>query len=414
MGTIAGVIQYRGKLGNTVGMKGQNGKHFLRLQSDNIKNPRSEAQNIQRMILSTVAAGISPLTNVLRTSVEGKQAGAQTLAYLRGQWMRMLRTSDILQGNGYSYLKKGEQHMAPNPYMISKGRLVAPRVEVLSADDMSAVIYNGVDLDEGIEGLSFSEIFPNIRLGDQLTFIAVADRGTGNVAYCRVAFKTNDVPAFDNGRINPAAIDETKAEGDWENLIFSTAFVGGQTRVGVTIPAELFPGYEFDYLAAFGLIVSNLESNQRSTSYLAVAQDVAQFPWSAAEAAPTYGNLSTSIDTASDVYLNNSTTPVPARYANVTITGVENDDATISENGTTADGLPRYALVGAGGTQAYINLSSAVPAMFRSLSNPECAEFGQGLSDTQICVMIRNNGTTNLLIAGRAVAEIQVTANSEG
>lgn len=308
MAKIDGVIQFTGKLGEVVGQKGQSGRNYLRVRRREIKNPRSDKQSIQRMILATVGASIAYLAEVLRTSVEGKQAGAQTLAYLRSLWMRQLRTDDILEGNGFNYLSKGENRFAANPYVLSKGQLGSYSVTEIATN---ASTFKIAGMPANFNGaMTASQLFPNVALGDQITIIAVGDvtDGSSDIAYCRFAFKNDNVPALvdssDDGRyiLNPAAIDLTKVAGAYDQLVF----LGADGVIATTDDDRVFLAAD---LCAAGIIVSNLENNRRSNSSLYVLPSY-RGTWNAATVAyPTYGEEGVGIDMASDVYLNNSTTP---------------------------------------------------------------------------------------------------------
>lgn len=296
MAKIDGVIQFTGKLGQVVGMKGRNGRNFMRQRTQEIKNPRSQAQCIQRMILATVGASIAYLKAICNNSVEGKSNGADTLAYLRGEWMRMLRTSDILT-SGKSFLKKGNNYFAVNPYLLSKGTLESPKVTIDTSN--SAMIVEGMSNDAAVTP---SLLFPNIRLGDQITFVGVFfndEAGYPELKYCRFAFKTDAVPAVvdEDGswKLNPEAIDLNKAEGDWRSLAF--IFTERQIVTDQISPYDLIAG---------ALIVSNEIEKKRSTTYLTLASGITPF-YSAEEAWPTYSGVGTRVDVPSEVYLNNST-----------------------------------------------------------------------------------------------------------
>lgn len=304
MGKLTGIIQYSGKLSNSVGMRGQDGRNYIRIRRTEIKNPKSDAQCIQRMILATVAKSIAFLSVVLSSSVEGKANGAETLAYLRGQWMRMLRISEILYGdNRYEYLKKGADTFSLNPYLLSKGSIVAPVINVNSS-------YIGVDgMPTPDATLTASQLLSDIAVGNQITLIAVYnDAGASiegvnprRVKYCRFAFKDDTIPALvdlDDFYLNPSAIDLVKAEGDWELLKFSSGNPYGQFDVTDFIGSH-------NTLVGAALLVSNIENKQRSTSYLVLSSSVTK-QWSAAEAYQTYGDQATPIDMVNNEYLNNS------------------------------------------------------------------------------------------------------------
>ena len=307
MAKIDGVIQFSGKLGQVVGMKGRNGRNFMRQRTDAVKNPRSLGQNIQRMILATVGQSIGFLKEICSNSVEGKVNGNDTLSYLRSQWMRMLRVSDI-DNSPYSYAKKGSGFFVENPYMLSKGTILAPDISCI-ADEQTLGCSEINNL-----ATKASELFPSIAVGDQVTIVAVSyndneyEQGMGVpkiVKYCRFAFKDDTTaPLIEDSAqnlvINPAAIDLKKAAGDWQKL----QFTAGKINLAAFI--------DFKSLIACALLVSNIENKKRSTSYLTLDEDYDNTQWPAVDAYPTFGNLGTPIDVPSEVYLNNSTVPTSA------------------------------------------------------------------------------------------------------
>lgn len=303
-----GSIQFKGKIGETVGFTGMRGQAFLRKTNATVKNPRTTGQNVQRMILATVGTSIGHLSEVLNSSVQGKSRGAETLAYLRGEWMRQLRVQNIFDAsNKLRYAVKGYSGFTPNPYILSKGTLYGPATTMaqqylaLGSDDLKAP-----DAQK-----TFTQLFPTIALGDQITLIACyKESGAApyfneqpiSCAYLRFAFKDDSKPALimnddQTMRLNPEVIDLSKAAGAWRSVIVRNDGTG----VGAFDMTRISRGT----IVAGALLVSNLEGNKRSTSYLAVDPNAGLY-WSAEVAEPTFGNNSTPLDFASDIYLNNS------------------------------------------------------------------------------------------------------------
>lgn len=313
MGKLSGVIQFTGRLGQVVGYKGRSSRRYVRARVDEVKNPRSEAQNIQRMILATAAVGVSKLKAILSNSFEGKSYGAESLAYARQLWMRQLRVSDILSDdNTLNYIKKGEQRFAINPYQVSRGSLSAPAISFVEGEETIFGVKGSVSM--MLTGGTASQCFPNVQVGRQWTIIAVADKGVPQAAYCRFAFKDNTTAAFIEVegvgyRLNPDAIDLTKAEGNWGMLIFSEDAVGGADVITIDASGMLLAegNDDQDMTAAAALIISDKEGGLRSTSYLVVNAGYVGPLYSASVAAPTFGNVTTEVNVSSDVYLNNST-----------------------------------------------------------------------------------------------------------
>lgn len=299
-------IRFKGKLGENVGFTGANGQAFIRVAKDSVKNPRTTGQNISRMILATVATSIGFLSEILNNSVQNKQRGAETLAYLRGEWMRSLRVADIFgASNKNNYALKGYNGFTPNRYLLSKGSLYAPSVEM--ADGWMNLPVTELATPTAV--LTANQLFPNIAVGDQITLI-FCYRDTNapqfggmypiRCEYLRFAFKDDITPALiavDGGfKLNSAAVAINKAEGRWKSVIF---------RAETASVSAIVLGEE--QAVAGAILVSNIEGGKRSTSYMSVDDSVEGIMWPAVDAEPTYGNQSVDYDFASEIYLNNST-----------------------------------------------------------------------------------------------------------
>lgn len=303
-----GILRFKGRLGQSIGLS--NGT--VRAEGKTPSNPKSTAQCIQRMICATAAQAMSKLQIVCSNSVQGKKRGNETMSYLRGEWMRMLRVSDIFgAANNYGYVKKGSQLLALNPYMISRGSLTPISAEVDGDYEAKIHIPNRGPATASVVA---TELFPTVELGNQITFLIIKQNPLMTiegefpyvVSVCRFAFKDNSVPALieDSGvlYLNPDAIDLTKASGAWKDLVFEDEQL-------VDVSSAAFIGAR---LGAAAVIQSNINNNQRSTEFLSVASDAVMYPFPAVAAVDTYGANGTPIDTESEVYLNNSTLPTAA------------------------------------------------------------------------------------------------------
>ena len=302
MAKQVGIYQYSGKLNDAVGFTGRGGRNFIRVKKDKVKNPRSAGQSIQRMILATVGVAISYFSEVLNNAVEGKSNGSETLSYLRKTWLNMLRTANAGQADStYGYLPKGKKQFIPNRYMMSQGRLIAP---LFTIDD--GVITLNADVTGTITEITASQAFPVVEVGNQITILTASmDDWDGQSfgAYCRFACKDDTTPVFveSNGKyvLNPAALDLNKAAGPWQNLEF--AISGGHLTIDVK-------NLQSEFSLGAAIIVSNVENKQRSTSYFIKDAEIAcpDAETNGAAVYPTYQNGGTTIDVASEVYLNNS------------------------------------------------------------------------------------------------------------
>ena len=299
-----------GKLGDVVAYN-YNGKQAARVRRRTFANPKSAKQAIQRAIAASVAKFVSAFAPVLNNSLQSEQTKVKTLAKIRGMNMNFLRQL-AAAGNG-TYCPKGAMFVAPNDYTISRGSLRG--IEPLRSDsallEMRRTIsglFNATDIVVNATNTA-SQAFPGIAVGDQITIIATSHSSIADgsqIAMCRFAFKDDTTPAFlateDEGEflLNPAAIDLTKADGKYDELVFDTGTLDSSAVSRIHV-GNLLGGVVF--LDNFGLIVSREQNKLRSNARMV---SVADPEYSLAEVYPTYMDGGTAIDMPSENYLDNN------------------------------------------------------------------------------------------------------------
>lgn len=319
-----GIIRFSGKLGETVGRKANyKGTETIGKRAASVRNPKSTLQAIQRMIMSTVAVSIGGFAEVLSNSVEGKRNGAETINYLRGEWMNMLRVAGMLSpSNTYRYTKKGDSLYISNPYLVSKGSLNPVHCNIVDETLLEVPEMNAA---ADAATATASQLFPSIELGHQITILFADYEGTEyqehtGCHYLRFAFKDDTVPALVSGKLNPAAIDTNKAEGAWRVIEFDVA---AQT-------IDLATAMPYEFLQGAAIIVSCKEDGRRSSARMSMPLSSSGTGYSASEAYESFMANGVEIDAASDIYLNNNVqNPVlesePEPYPRtITINGASN------------------------------------------------------------------------------------------
>ena len=127
-----------GKVGNTVARKGPNGGTVLAQYQPKVKNPQTNAQMAQRIILATVAQAIPLLSPIVDHSFEGFAVGAKSKNEFRRLNMRLLRkyaandfadTPSAVDATCFM-TTKGIKALIPNRYQISSGSLAQPRFAI--------------------------------------------------------------------------------------------------------------------------------------------------------------------------------------------------------------------------------------------------------------------------------------------
>lgn len=287
--------QARGKVGDIVFSR-TNGQQVIKSKSQQVKNPQTKAQMIQRIILNTVAQVYSKMQPICDHSFEGVNNGQDCMSYFMSKNAKLLRglaSQFGIDASSPLVVELGSTDFATNPYIVSKGTL--PEIQ-LSEDSE----YTAMDMGEANTYASIINLY-GLKRGDQLTFL-VFDKIASQQAqfhYARVI-------------LDPREEDGTEAD-------LSTAFIAGNAIVKPNPRNENYGvefevnGTDFEFGGANqrttlmrGIIVSRLgEDGQwlRSDCQLATDNNDPQ----GMSIAQAYENwLAGGIDVESSKYLNNA------------------------------------------------------------------------------------------------------------
>lgn len=180
----------RKRVGSVVLAKGQNGKTIVRNYQSQVKNPKSDAQCLQRAIFNTCTTAYSQLKTIVDHSFEGVAYGAQSQQYFMKRNLQLIR-SMVAAGSPTNLSIKGNPFITLNPFVISKGSL--PYVPVVSLDAADKYIVFGKTMASDEWTVGNLRAATGMELGDQITFIAIDEQTTGSY----VGF--NDVKQYRTG-----------------------------------------------------------------------------------------------------------------------------------------------------------------------------------------------------------------------
>lgn len=210
----------RKRVGSVVLAKGQNGKTIVRNYQSQVKNPKSDAQCLQRAIFNTCITAYSQLKNIVDHSFEGIAYGSQSQQYFMKRNLQLIR-SMVAAGSPTNLNIKGNPFITLNPFVISKGSL--PYVPVVNIDRTDKYISFGSEVTDA-ESWTIGKLraATGMELGDQITFIALDEQTTGSyvgfdsvkqyrtgVHYARIiinATATDDMNISENNSWNSAAV----------------------------------------------------------------------------------------------------------------------------------------------------------------------------------------------------------------
>lgn len=168
-----------GKIGNVVLQR----NNVQRVRKRQIKNPRTTAQQVSRMIAATATRTYSVLKSIVDHSFQGVEYGGKSMNYFLSNAMRDLRNraAYVTEEGGeeqpftFGFIPKNQNGCVPGEFLVSKGTLPS--------------IGGTADLADGGGNYDFAFKFKNVntnvmatpaqlyalgvRPGDQITFMVV-------------------------------------------------------------------------------------------------------------------------------------------------------------------------------------------------------------------------------------------------
>lgn len=280
MATQNSTITVKGKLGNIVGYKGRDGKRLARIRQTEVKNPKTDGQIIQRMILSTASKAYGRMKSIVDHSWQGVSYGGVSQSYFLKKAMERIRKfvadamaafpssiKDPLQWVGLA--QPNSLAEAGYGLQISEGTIpsvsatYATQGEGEDADtvlDHFGALITGATKDNPATG---SQVLQAIgaKLGDQITAVAIL--ANGEFAKSRYVIKADAT----NEELSEAWPTDSEIDGgpfDANETIVSPAVY---IKANVT---KLQVASGTSEVAAAAIIISRKDGNtwQRSTQYL--------------------------------------------------------------------------------------------------------------------------------------------------
>lgn len=232
----------RGKVGSLVFSR-QNGKQVTRAKAETVRNPQTEKQIVQRIILNTISQAYSRMASITDHSFEGKSNPSENMAAFMKRNMNELRSKiskAVDEGNTFEEITNfapiGTSNFVYNPLIISMGAL--PKIPVIS-------VTSGTGAKTGaVTANTYQAVIDafGLQRGDQLTFVNIVEDAQGNKYFYYSRVILNPVDAEGNNLplstafINQGAIvsPSPKNEGQFAALSFDTTgitFAVGNTEV---------------------------------------------------------------------------------------------------------------------------------------------------------------------------------------
>lgn len=219
----------RGKVGDLVFSR-VNGQQVTRARAAVVKNPQTEAQMIQRILLNTIIQAYSRMSEICDHSFEGVQTGQKSMSAFMRKNLNQLRTfvanereSGHFFDEIYSFSPLGSNQFAMNEYIIATGTLPAVTTTVdASLGGIVAITASGANL-------TYADVINSLGLqrGDQLTFIIQEAWSDGRAAFkfARVILDPRDTDgnelSLDTLFLSGSAINQPNSKNETEEITFS-------------------------------------------------------------------------------------------------------------------------------------------------------------------------------------------------
>lgn len=204
MGKQLGIIQFTGKLGNTVGARkgGVQKSNTIRAHAGEVANPNTTAQMYQRAIMATVLQAYKQGIEIFDHSFEGAKGRAGNYAEFMKKNLPMLRAivADDIATNpkqaglqNAELITRGLRYTVPNPYIIADGSLTQELFDLQStAVDSEEVPYIPMNQGGGVTTATLvRNWYNNVGLveGEIFTFVSFSAFNPQGIG-----FQVNNVP----------------------------------------------------------------------------------------------------------------------------------------------------------------------------------------------------------------------------
>lgn len=291
-------ITVKGKLGNIVGYKGQNGQRLARIRQTEVKNPKTDGQVIQRMIIATASKAYSLMKSICNHSFEGVQYGAPSQSYFLKRAAEDIR--NYVAANYPTFAVDNQLGLVglatPDSFgfagvglMVSRGNLGTIPCQV-SANGQA--LQYGKEIDAAAPTIQDVLDSVNARPGDQITLCGLD--ANGNWFESRYIINNN------------ASAEDLAAE--WDDSGTENAF---DEQTSVTEPLDVIDGYLGCHNSdTYTVILSRKDGSvwKRSTQRLYTV-NTAYDAWVAdgddpASIIPLWQEGTTPIETENPYYLN--------------------------------------------------------------------------------------------------------------
>ena len=261
-----------------------NGKQVTKEKAEQVKNPRTKAQMVNRMILTTSSAAYAAMKEIVDHSFQGYVYGLQNMSRFQSVNNKLLRANLNADTPQFAYDNYGDARVLPGAYVIAEGSL-APIPTAMYQCAISAADSVAFTLDPGV---SATELTANaliaalgLQVGELATLCFLAD--CGDAAGYKFGFIRLTVKAA--GDVQLTAQNLT----DYFTIESNVAVAITSVADGTAVITATVPGVVADGGLCYGCIHSAQENGawKRSDVTMTIAEGTTLAP-TATQAIATY------------------------------------------------------------------------------------------------------------------------------
>lgn len=232
----------RGRIGSDVYSVGKNSKgekqQVVRSLAETVANPRSEAQMVGRMIMSTVMQGVAAFKPIIDHSFDGLPKGQPSISEFIRQNYALIKADAIAHpesGNEFGLNMYQEKGVKQGKWVLSQGSVVAPSALTVAASD------GEVQIALTAETLTVGGLKAALNLGDNDYITLVGISSSAGFMFGRL-------------RLNSALSDETAITSENVKTLFS---VEGNARVEFSLNTNTIAVYFYNTTENIGVILTD-------------------------------------------------------------------------------------------------------------------------------------------------------------
>lgn len=250
-----------------------NGQQITKDRVSDVKNPRTQSQMVQRMVMTTAAAAYEHMKAICDHSFEGVSYGQRSMSRFMSLNAKALIESIKNDDAQYSFNPYGDSNLYAGAYIVSQGSMNMPNRQV--GFEKGTVMW-GIGVNTSLDDLGdqpWNDILKNygLKLGDFMTLAFLYKQ------------EQNDTWKFGWARLEVIATsEESPADVGIEELVRLTTNiqnvypVASAEGLGITGSVGHVPMYE-----VYGAVIYSRKSNnvwKRSSAQIALPDDFVADP----------------------------------------------------------------------------------------------------------------------------------------